>query len=138
MSLSGDLAGVLARDPRYSIEAYAFVFEALEYSRSARRRARENVRNRVKGSNKSRHVTGRELCEGARCLLLDRYGFLALEVLSNWGIRSTFDIGEIVYNLIDAGDLEKMPSDTRTDFDGVYEFEQAFRLGFAVPLDEIP
>ena len=29
MSLRDDLAGVLARDPRYSIHAYAFVFEAL-------------------------------------------------------------------------------------------------------------
>ena len=137
MSLCADLAGVLARDPRYSIEAYAFVFEALEYTKSARRRTREKVRTRVKASRKSHHVTGRELCEGARRLLLDRYGFMALEVLRNWGIHSTLDIGEIVYNLIDAGELEKLPSDTRADFDGVYEFEQAFRLTFAVPLDEI-
>jgi len=32
--LRNDLAGVLARDPRYSIYAYAFVLEALEYTRS--------------------------------------------------------------------------------------------------------
>ena len=36
MSLRDDLAGVLARDPRYSIHAYAFVFEALEETNQVR------------------------------------------------------------------------------------------------------
>ena len=35
MSLRDDLAGVLARDPRYPIQAYAFVLESLGvFSRS--------------------------------------------------------------------------------------------------------
>ena len=37
MSLRNDLAGVLARDPRYSIQAYAFLFEALEYAKKTKR-----------------------------------------------------------------------------------------------------
>ena len=47
---------------------------------------------------------------------------------SSWGIRSTSDLGEIVYNLIAAGDLEKTPEDARADFDSVFDFDTAFRL----------
>ena len=35
---------------------------------------------------------------------------LAATVLEHWGVRSTSDIGNIVYNLIAAGDLEETPS----------------------------
>ena len=41
--------------------------------------------------------------------------------------RSTSDIGDIVYNLIAAGDLEKTESDSRSDFDNVFDFETAFK-----------
>jgi uncharacterized repeat protein (TIGR04138 family) len=48
-------------------------------------------------------------------------------VLNHWGMRSTADIGDIVYNLIAAGDLEKTPSDSRSDFDDVFDFDTAFK-----------
>lgn len=136
MSLRDDLAGVMARDPRYSIQAYTFVFEALEYTKTLKQRARSKGRARGVGTE-SRHVSGRELCEGARRLALNHYGMLAMTVLGLWGIRSTSDLGEIVYNLIDSGDLEKTPQDSRTDFEGVYDFETAFRRNFVLLLDEV-
>ena len=57
-------------------------------------------------------------------------------MLAHWGIRSTSDIGEIVYNLIAAGDLEKTPSDSRSDFDNVFDFETAFKPGSSLPLTD--
>ena len=39
MSLRDDLAGVLARDPRYTIQAYAFLFESLEFTKSRKKRS---------------------------------------------------------------------------------------------------
>ena len=81
MSLRNDLAGVLARDPRYSIQAYAFVFEALEYTKSLKKRVQARARGRGTAVGPSRHVTGRELCEGARRLALEHYGLMALTVL---------------------------------------------------------
>ncbi len=138
MSLRNDLAGVLARDPRYPIHAYAFVFESLEFTKTLKQRSRARVaRSRARSSAESRHVSGRELCEGARLLALNHYGLMALTVLGLWGIRSTSDIGEIVYNLIASGDLEKTPNDSRADFDGVYDFETAFLREYALPLDEV-
>ena len=71
MSLRENLAGVLARDPRYSIHAYAFVLEALEHTKTLKKRARNRSRSRrSRGGDLSQHVSGRELCEGARDLSL--------------------------------------------------------------------
>ncbi len=137
MSLRDELAGVLARDPRYSIHAYAFVFEALEYTKGLKKRLQARPRPRGRQTPKTRHVSGRELCEGARLLALSHYGLLAIAVLNQWGIRTTSDFGEIVYNLISSGDLEKSSSDSRTDFDLVYDFEVAFRRDFVLALDDV-
>ena len=80
-------------------------------------------------------MTGQELCEGARDLALQQYGLLARLVLSQWGILSTSDLGEMVYNLIAAGHLEKTESDRRSDFDGVFDFERAFGQSNVLLLD---
>ena len=137
MSLRDELAGVLARDPRYSIHAYAFVFEALEYTKGLKKRSEARTRPRGRRSSKARHVTGRELCEGARLLAQSHYGLLAMAVLHQWGIRATSDFGEIVYNLISSGDLEGSPADSRADFDQVYDFEAALRRDYVVALDDV-
>jgi uncharacterized repeat protein (TIGR04138 family) len=135
MSLREELAGVLARDSRYSIHAYAFVFEALEFTKKRRKKAASSERSKT--SPRSQHITGRELCEGARDLALALYGLMAMTVLAQWGIHSTSDLGEIVYNLIASGDLEKSPSDSRSDFDGVFDFQSAFKQNYVMALDDV-
>jgi len=75
----------------------------------------------------SGHVTGQEICHAARRLALRSYGAMAVMVLDQWGIRGTSDLGEMVYNLIAAGDLTKTPEDSRSDFDNVFDFETALR-----------
>jgi uncharacterized repeat protein (TIGR04138 family) len=138
MSLRDDLAGILARDSRYAFSAYLFVLEALEFTKALRRKARARRRApRHQAEPYANHVTGQELCEGARLLALQQYGMMALVVLNRWGIRSTADLGEIVFNLIAAGDLEKTPTDSKADFDNVYDFEAAFRREYVVPLDDV-
>jgi uncharacterized repeat protein (TIGR04138 family) len=143
MNLREHLASVVARDSRYAIEAYLFVLEALRRGRGQKlkemRKQREKERpsrpRKSAGTAKegqpepeeSGHVTGRELCLAARQLALRHYGSLAVRVLAEWGIGSTSDIGEIVYNMIASGDLDKTPSDKRSDFDGVFDFATALR-----------
>lgn len=82
-----------------------------------------------------RHVSGQELCEAARLYGLQQYGYLAPTVLAAWGIRQTADIGEIVFNMIEIGQMRKTRGDKREDFHGVYGFDEAFArdLAFAVP-----
>ena len=138
MSLRDELAGVLARDARYAIHAYAFVFEALEHTKLLRRRARAKARARKRRApGTSKHVDGRELCEGVRDLAQRQYGLLAITVLAQWGIRSTGDIGNLVYNLIASGDFEKTAADSRADFDDVFEFDAAFRRDYILALDDV-
>ncbi|MEO6809057.1 MAG: Minf_1886 family protein [Isosphaeraceae bacterium] len=138
MSLRDELAGVLARDPRYTIHAYAFVFEALEHTKSLKNQPRTRPHpRRAKGADLTHHVTGRDLCEGARELALKQYGLMTLAVLAQWGIRSTSDLGNLVYNLIASGDLEKTPTDSRADFEGVYDFDTVFRQNYVWTLDDV-
>lgn len=73
-----------------------------------------------------RHVTGAELCYAIQQYAVDRFGLLARSVLAHWGIRKTGDFGEIVFNLIDIGQMRKTDSDRREDFDDVYDFAEAF------------
>jgi uncharacterized repeat protein (TIGR04138 family) len=146
MSFRDEIGRVIAKDPRYSLEAYAFVLESLHLARNrklreARRAERERGqrprrgRSTIKGrSEPSGHVTGKQVCYAARRLALRQFGMMAVPVLEQWGLRSTSDIGEIVYNLIASGDLDKTPEDRRSDFDDVFDF--ATDLGFK-PADDV-
>ncbi len=146
MSLRNHLPRIIALDPRFSIDAYAFVLEALDHARIQKingLRARDESggrartgRNRRKVPRGAGHVTGQELCHSVRTLALGQYGLLAATVLAHWGIRSTSDIGDIVYNMIATGDLEKTPNDSRSDFDDVYDFDKALRPKLALARDE--
>ena len=143
MNIRDQLARVIARDSRYTIEAYAFVLESLKLARHRKLKERRKRPDRARTARPRKkaaqaedtettvddpgHVTGRELSLAARKLAIRAYGMMALTVLDQWGIRSTSDIGEIVYNLIASGDLDKTPSDKRSDFDDVFDFATALR-----------
>ena len=74
-----------------------------------------------------RHITGQQLCEAIRQYAVEQYGGLAKNVLAHWGVRSTGDFGEIVFNLISIGQMRKTESDRREDFDNVFDFDEGFR-----------
>jgi uncharacterized repeat protein (TIGR04138 family) len=81
-------------------------------------------------ANEVRHVTGQQLLEGARDYALAQYGPMALALLHEWGLRCGEDIGEIVFNMIEASLLAKTDQDSRQDFKDGYDFEEAFRKPF--------
>jgi uncharacterized repeat protein (TIGR04138 family) len=76
--------------------------------------------------DESRHVTGQQLCMGMRDLAIERYGLLAQTVLARWGIKRTEDFGVIVYAMIDRKELRCSPQDSFADFQGVFDFDEAF------------
>ena len=77
-----------------------------------------------------RHVSGRELLEGIREFGLAQFGPMTLPVFEAWGIHRGEDFGEIVFNLVDHGFLNKTKQDSRNDFQGAYDFHDAFRKPF--------
>jgi len=117
------ISQIVCKDGRYAAQAYYFIFDALDYT--------------IQRMQKMRHVTGRELLEGIRLYATEHFGFLARTVLGEWGVHSTADLGEIVFNLVSAGLLSRTEKDTRDDFEGVYDFEEAFDNEFRRALDEV-
>lgn len=110
------LQRILKTDPRYTEEAYAFLRAGLEFT--------------VRKLDKPRHVSGQELLEGLRVFAIVQFGPMAKTVLNGWGITSTEDFGEMVFNLVDAGLLGKTDEDRREDFAGGFDFDEAFREPF--------
>ena len=117
------------KDPRYAAEAYYFMREALDYTVKAVGKA-EHTPGRM------RHVTGSELCGGIRDYALQEFGPLAHVVLDTWGVHTTDDFGELVYNLIAAGKLGATDQDKKSDFAGLYDFTEAFVKPYEVA--EVP
>ncbi len=61
---------------------------------------------------------------------------MARTVLHLWGIHKTDDIGEIVFNLIDAELMSRTAEDTRADFHEVFDLDAALVHGYRIELDE--
>ena len=51
---------------------------------------------------------------------------MARTVLRAWGVTRTEDFGEIVFNLVESGQLGKTDDDRREHFAGVFDFAEAF------------
>lgn len=125
---------LLKEDSRYKYEAYQFIREALQFAHEHQPELTNANRSSESLSKpQSRHITGQQLCEACRRYAVDQFGFLAHLVLAKWGIKSTSDFGELVYNLIRIEQMKKSESDQREDFDNVYPFDGAFEPDFALP-----
>src|SRR5690606_21157480 len=104
------------RNTRFHETAYLFVLSALHHV--------------IEQLPAPRHINGGELAEGIRELALERFGPMARTVLEYWGIRTTRDVGELVFALVDCGVLVKEEGDSPEDFDDVFDFEEAFETNY--------
>jgi uncharacterized repeat protein (TIGR04138 family) len=133
VSFEEALVKIRAKDPRYHRDAYLFVREALDYTQKT---IGKDPRGRI------RHVTGQELLAGIREFALQQFGPMSKTVLEEWGVHSSQDFGEIVFNMVEVEWLAKTDKDSRADFAHGYDFDEAFRQPFlpkskhAVPAPE--
>jgi len=102
---------IRTKDARYKADAYEFVMHALTHTQKKLKRGG--------------HVTGKELLEGIKEYGLELYGPLAKTVFSHWGVYTTHDFGQIVFNMVSVGLLGKTDEDTIDDFRDVYDFDDA-------------
>jgi uncharacterized repeat protein (TIGR04138 family) len=130
------LEEVVNRHPRYAYEAYEFVFQALNFTQKMLGREPPEALTDPRAAEPHHHVSGLELLEGIRVLALREFGFMARTVFHLWGIERTDDFGEIVFNLVEAELMSKTSEDTREDFRGVYDLNEALVQGFRIQLDE--
>ncbi len=131
------LIQLLQKDPRYGIEAYQFVREGLTYAQEILKMGTEQPPADAKGEEREKHLTGQQLCEAIRQYAVEQYGLMAMPVLKSWGITSTGDLGNIVYNLIDAELMKRSKHDRREDFEDVYSFQTAFLDEFRIIPEEV-
>ncbi len=141
------LTELLERDRRFQRDAYIFVDNALCFAQTESAPGSEQADglgtdleeglgedlleqtlpsenyDDSQSSEEESHITGQQLCEAIRRYALQQYGLMARSVLNHWGIRSTGDFGEIVFNLIDIGRMRKTESDRREDFQDVFDFD---------------
>ena len=120
---------VRMRDHRFSRNAYYFVLDALDYTMA-------NLgKDQLTGED--RHVGGKELLLYIQEFASDQFGPMAPVVFEQWGIRSSEDFGEIVFNLIDAELLSRRPTDSRLDFVDGFDFQAVFTERHRKTLDRI-
>lgn len=104
--------------PRYHRFAYLFVLEALNRA--------QRILGRPERFEEDQHVSGPELLQGFRDLAYEQFGGMSLTVFRQWGLTSTNDVGHIVWELIERGNMRKTERDQLTDFFDLYSFEEVF------------
>ena len=107
---SDSFEDVVAKDSRYNARAYALLTDVIHY---------------LSGED-GKHCSGEDILDEFKERALDQYGPLTYTVLTEWGIQSTEDIGEMMFNLVDAKRIQRDENDSADAFSGGYDFKEAF------------
>ncbi|MBN9120559.1 MAG: hypothetical protein J0I06_15640 [Planctomycetes bacterium] len=130
-------------DGRFAYEAYEFVCEAVTYTqdrlgRVPSRQERGAPDPRPKPAGDENHVSGAELLRGTCELAVREFGMMAPVVFRQWGVRTTGDIGEIVFKLIKVQRLSKSDRDDPDDFHNLFDLHEALSNGFELTIGDAP
>jgi uncharacterized repeat protein (TIGR04138 family) len=104
------------RDRRYEPEAYAMVMDSVAYA--------------IQTIGEPRHISAAELLVHMCEFTKDRYGILAYTILDKWGLKSTGDIGAVVYALIDEGELSEQEGDSLAGFSRVFDLRERLEVRY--------
>lgn len=114
-----NVRSVARKEGRYDVQAYLFIFEALEFT--------------LKRIGQRRHVSGQELVVGVRDFAVANFGYMGKAVFNQWGVTATEDFGRMVFSLVEAGLMSKTETDTVADFAGGFDFDEVFVRGYVPP-----
>ena len=121
---------ILEKNSRYHRDAYLFLRDALDHTRKMLDRDHKAEKPAKRTPSQEQHVTGQELLAGIRELALEMFGPMTTTVFEEWGIHSGADFGEMVFIMVENGMFKKTEKDSRADFEGGYDFNDAFRKPF--------
>ena len=108
--------------PGYRREAYGFVVAALGHTVESLPPDRASDPER-------RHLSGQELLRGTVELARREFGSMAPTVFREWGVNASTDVGEIVFQLVEVGQLSARGEDRREDFAGGPDLMRALSDG---------
>lgn len=103
---------------RFKKEAYLFIYDALQHT--------VEKLGKISLPREQRHISGRDLLYGVSEYGLDQFGPLTRSVFSRWGVHTTRDFGEIVFDLVGANLMSKTDQDSIEDFTDIYDFAEEF------------
>ena len=137
------LHSIIEKDPRYRLNAYYYVLETLDFARTQLGMGSSSGRLPAKNrpgdedldepETNLQHITGEELCEAIRIRARWLFGYMAKVVFNQWGVYTTNDFGNIVFNMVEAGKIRATAKDRREDFADLYDFQTAFCDSFVFP-----
>ena len=134
---------LLQTDKRYKYAAYEFILAAVKFAHDILELGEpiSQIRRSSDGSfcidddeppgDASRDISAADICKAIKIYALDKFGLLAKPTLNNWGIKSTADFGQIIFNLIKCDALLKSERDNIEDYDNVFDFDAAFEESFS-------
>jgi len=96
------------KNPQFPSEAYAFVLNSLNYSLKM---------DATKVRNLTHNSMASQLIDACESFAKQTHGKDAKAQLKKWGIQTSGDIGDIVFDLIESGTLRKTTEEKREDFD---------------------
>lgn len=100
---------IVAKDPRFNARAYALLMDCVHYL-----------------GERGKHMSGADILDEFKERALDQYGPLAYTVLTEWGLKCTEDIGEMMFNLTEAHRVQRDEGDTADSFADGYDFKETF------------
>ncbi|MBL4591570.1 MAG: hypothetical protein JKY96_06375 [Phycisphaerales bacterium] len=122
-----DIVKLMESAGGYAPQSFQFIRDGLaRTAETVHGQAVEAILTELGIADDTRHVSGTELCIGLRDFAIDRYGLMAMTVLGKWGITETRDFGNIIFALVNADLMRATEDDHIDDFDGVYDFDDAF------------
>lgn len=113
-----EIEALAERDGRYRKEAYLFIYDALQYT--------VEKLGKTQLAKDQQHISGRDLLRGVSDFGMEQFGPLTRPVFLHWGVTTTRDFGEIVFNLVNASLMRKTDEDCIEDFTEVYSFAEEF------------
>lgn len=115
------VARIYQRNPRIDPQAYFFLKDSLDVAL----KAAEDSRTSDGG-----HVSAKQLLFAFRDHALNEFGPMAGTLMTEWGLKSTTDIGSMVFALIGERMFGKQESDSEKDFSDIFDFQDAFITPF--------
>jgi uncharacterized repeat protein (TIGR04138 family) len=129
-----DLYDLVRDDPRYPVEAYQFLCDAVSFTQEQLGRDPQEDDD----PDTDYHISGEELARGACELAVREFGMMAPVVFKLWNVRTTDDIGHIVYRLIKAERLAQSEADDISDFHDLFDLTRVLADGFELTTTRKP
>ena len=98
---------ILAKDSRYDARAYALLMDVVHYLTEG-----------------DKHCSGEDILDEFKERARDQYGPMTYTVLTEWGLKTCADIGEMMFNLTEGHRVARDENDTPESFAGGYDFRE--------------